>query len=195
MSLDGNGTYAPPAPEYPAIPNTDILASDFNAIIQDIANALSLALFRDGQAAATANINLGTFKLINLGNGTNPQDATTVLQVFTDPTFTGTDAQGVEVGGTALSVTVLLADFSGVASVVLPANTTGVTAVSSEDSTKLATTEFVQNVAMNTALPDQAGHANEVLYSNGTDAYWDVGLTPFQAALISQMSSTFNGGL
>ncbi len=47
MPLNGSGSYIPPAPEFPAIPNTIIYASDFNQIILDIASALSLAIFRD----------------------------------------------------------------------------------------------------------------------------------------------------
>ena len=65
MSYDGNGAYTPPAPEYPAIPNTPILAEDFNDIISDIAQALSMVLVRDGQAPMTGDLNLGTKKLKN----------------------------------------------------------------------------------------------------------------------------------
>ena len=115
MSLDGNGTYSPPAPQFPAITNTVIYADDFNQIILDIATALSTAIFRDGQAAFTANQSMGGNKLTNLANGANPQDAVTVLQVFTDPTFTGTTADGVKVVGTKLTVTT--------ATVALPAGT------------------------------------------------------------------------
>ena len=99
MSLDGNGTYSPPAPQFPAIPNTIIYADDFNQIILDIATALSTAIFRDGQAAFTANQSMGGNKLTNLANGVNPQDATTVLQVFTDPVFIATTAQGFKISG------------------------------------------------------------------------------------------------
>ena len=99
MSLDGNGTYSPPAPQFPAIPNTIIYADDFNQIILDIATALSTAIFRDGQAAFTANQSMGGNKLTNLANGANPQDATTVLQVFTDPVFVATTVQGFKVTG------------------------------------------------------------------------------------------------
>ena len=99
MSLDGNGTYSPPAPQVPAIPNTVIYADDFNQIILDIAIALSTAIFRDGQAAFTANQSMGGNKLTNLANGTNPQDAVTVLQAFTDPVFIATTAQGFKVSG------------------------------------------------------------------------------------------------
>lgn len=105
MPLNGLGTYTAPTPEYPAIPNTIILASDFNAIIEDLEVALSLAIYKDGQASMAANLNLATFKIINLGTGTNPADATTVLQVFTNPTFTGTSGNGVTLAGTKASVT------------------------------------------------------------------------------------------
>jgi hypothetical protein len=123
MSLDGNGTYTPPAPEFPAIPNTIILSSDFNQIILDIATALSTAIFRDGQAAFTANQSLGGFKLTNVATGTNPQDATNVLQVFTDPAFTATTVDGVKVTGSAVTLSVTLLNASGSTEVRLPANT------------------------------------------------------------------------
>lgn len=99
MPLDGTGTYNPPSPEFPAIPNTIIYASDFNQIVLDIAAALSNAIFRDGQAAFTADQSMGGHKLVNLENGTLPQDATTVLQVFTDPVFLATTLQGFKVSG------------------------------------------------------------------------------------------------
>ena len=146
MALDGNGTYAPPAPQFPAIPNTVIRSDYFNQIILDIAQALSTAIFRDGQAAFTADQSLGGNKLSNVKNGTAPQDATTVLQVFTDPVFTATTLQGFKVTGSmfqALMITInlvasgvltlsgdtvnltgtTLLDMSGSGEVKLPANT------------------------------------------------------------------------
>lgn len=105
MPLDGNGSFSPPAPQFPAIPNTVIYADDFNQIILDIATALSTAIFRDGQAAFTANQSMGGFRLTNLADGVSNQDATTVVQVFVNPTFTGTDTDGVTVAGTRLTVT------------------------------------------------------------------------------------------
>ena len=140
MSLDGAGTYQPPAPFFPAIPDTTILSNDFNQIILDIATALSMAIFRDGQAAFTANQSHGGFKITNLANGTAPQDAVTVLQAFTDPTFIGTTANGTQITGTALktvvqnaliSATVLL-DMSASGEVKLPANTSIGTIIASE---------------------------------------------------------------
>lgn len=239
MSLDGNGTYSPPAPQFPAIPNTIIYADDFNQIILDIATAISTAIFRDGQAAFTADQSMGGHKLTNLANGVNPQDATTVLQVFTDPVFIATTLQGFKVTGSmfqALMTTInlvasgtltltgtTLLDASASGEVRLPGNTSigavsaaelgyldgvtagvqgqlnskanltggntftglqsllatlldgsvGVTQPPSDDSTKLATTEFVQNVAMNTALPGQTGNAWKWLKTDGVNASWD----------------------
>ena len=131
MALDGNGTYSPPAPQFPAIPNTVIYADDFNQIILDIAAALSTAIFRDGQAAFTADQSLGGNKLTNVKNGTNPQDAATVLQVFTDPVFVATTLQGFKITGsmfqalmTSITLTASgLLDMSGSGQVKLPANT------------------------------------------------------------------------
>lgn len=187
MSLDGAGTYSPPAPEFPAVSGTTILASDFNAIIQDIAAALSQAIFRDGQAAFTADQSLGGWKLRNLANGVLAQDATTVLQVFTDPTFTGTDTAGVGVGGTALTVTVTLANFSGATEVSLPSNSHGVTQPTTDASTKLATMEAVQSVAMNAALPAQSSSTTrKVPRSDGTSAAWGEVIPPFVSSTYRQ---------
>ena len=129
MALDGNGTYVPPAPQFPAVGGTVIYADDFNQIILDIAAALSSAIFRDGQAAFLADQSMGGNKLTNLANGTAAQDAVTVLQVFTDPTFTGTTADGVKVVGTKLTVTT--------ATVALPAGTS-IGAVTAAELARLA---------------------------------------------------------
>jgi len=111
MSLDGNGTYSPPAPQFPAIPDTIVYADDFNQIILDIATALSTAIFRDGQAAFTADQSLGNNKLTNVKAGVNPQDAVNFLQVFTDPVFVATTLQGFKISGSmfqALMTTITL---------------------------------------------------------------------------------------
>lgn len=203
MSYDGNGVYNLPQPAYPAIPNTVIESAKYNEVLEDLQAALSIAWPRDGQAAATGHMPLGGFKLTGVANGTNPQDATTVLQVFTDPTFTGTTATGVVIQGTKLTVTTAevqlpantsigsvtaaeLAGVSGKANLVggnvftglqvmqadLQDGSTGVTQPPSDSSELLATTEFVQQVSMNSALPNQAGDAGKFLTTDGTFAFW-----------------------
>jgi len=148
MSLDGNGTYSPPAPQFPAIPDTIVYADDFNQIILDIATALSTAIFRDGQAAFTADQSLGNNKLTNVKAGVNPQDAVNFLQVFTDPVFVATTLQGFKISGSmfqALMTTIKLVasgtltltgttllDASASGEVRLPANTSIGTVSASE---------------------------------------------------------------
>ena len=238
MALDGKGTYSPPAPQFPAISNTVIYADDFNQIILDIAVALSTAIFRDGQAAFTADQSLGGNRLTNLANGVNPQDATTVLQVFTDPVFIATTLQGFKVSGSmfqALMATInlvasgtltltgtTLLDASNSGEVRLPANTSigtvsateleylnGVTAdlqvqldskvnevsgsahdlsltgtpmaptaAPGTNTTQLATTAFVVQMAFQAALPAQAPG---FLMSNGTTAFFGRGRAYFMS--------------
>jgi hypothetical protein len=46
------------------------------------------------------------------------------------------------------------------------------TPAGTDSSTKIATTAFVQQVAMNSALPNQTGSSGKFLTTNGTDASW-----------------------
>ena len=156
MSLDGNGAYQPPAPQFPAIPNTIIYADDFNQIILDIATALSTAIFRDGQAAFTANQPMGGFKLTDLAPGTAPADAVNFLQVFVNPSFTGGQASDFKLTGVS----------------------TAVTAAFGTASDQIATTQFVAQQAFATALPAQLGNAGKTLMTDGTQASWRLALIP-----------------
>ena len=71
MAFNGVGIYVPvPAPDFPAIAGTTILASQYNAEINDIATALSTCLTRDGQSTATADQPMGGFKHTNVSIAT-----------------------------------------------------------------------------------------------------------------------------
>lgn len=82
MPLNGSGAYTPPSPQFPAIPNTLILASDYNAVLNDVAAALSQAVFRDGQGAFTGNQSMGGFKLTNMAVGTAETDSVRKSQLL-----------------------------------------------------------------------------------------------------------------
>lgn len=69
MSYNSSGTYYPPEPEFPAIPGEIIYAEYFNTIIEDIADALSLALPRDGRAAMLGDLPMGGKTIKGLGGG------------------------------------------------------------------------------------------------------------------------------
>lgn len=66
MPLDGNGNHNPPIPENPVRAGTLIKSDDFNTTIDDISDALSTAIYRDGQAAMEADLNMGHNSLVQV---------------------------------------------------------------------------------------------------------------------------------
>ena len=89
MAFNGTGTFSRLYNWVTDQANGILVRADrMDADTDDIASGLSNCITRDGQSPPTADIPMGTKKLTGLGNGTAPQDATTVLQVFTSPNFT-----------------------------------------------------------------------------------------------------------
>lgn len=86
--------------EAAAVPITDTLM-DFE--MNQVATALSTALYKDGQQTVTANLPLGGFQLTNLGAGTTRTAAINVGQVQD-----GTVVWGGTAGGTADLLTITL---------------------------------------------------------------------------------------
>ena len=81
MSLNGSGVYSPNTAGQPVVSGTTITDTAFNALMNDIATALSTALYKDGQQTVTANIPLGGYKITGLGTGTATTDAAAVQNV------------------------------------------------------------------------------------------------------------------
>lgn len=76
MPFNGAGTFVPPSSTFnPAVPATDIDASDWNALLADLATGLSTTITKDGQTTPTANIPLGGFKLTGVGSPSTSGDA------------------------------------------------------------------------------------------------------------------------
>jgi hypothetical protein len=69
MSLNGSGVFVVNSSGQPVVSGTLITATAFNAAMQDIAAALSNALYKDGQQLNAANQAMGGFKLTGLGAG------------------------------------------------------------------------------------------------------------------------------
>src|SRR5688500_4719939 len=82
MPFDGNGTYTPPTPEYPAVAGAVIYAASWNTVVEDIADALSGCITRDGQSPAQANIPMGGFRITGLAAGASNTDALAYGQVL-----------------------------------------------------------------------------------------------------------------
>ncbi len=92
------GIYTLP-PGYFATDGTTIEVSQHNPPLEDIAQALTDSLPRDGSAPMTGNLAMGSNKITGLAAATNPADAVRFdqLPTFTPTTGTltaGTDAQG-----------------------------------------------------------------------------------------------------
>ena len=77
MPRDGNGTYTPPNGSWTTnVGNgVDATIADWIALLQDITNALSQSISRDGQTAFEGNISIGGNKLTNVATPTQPTDA------------------------------------------------------------------------------------------------------------------------
>jgi hypothetical protein len=82
MSRNGSGTYTLPAGN-PVVTGTTIASTWANTTLSDIASALTDSIAADGQTTMTGQLDLGNNKIINLANGTNSTDATTLGQVTT----------------------------------------------------------------------------------------------------------------
>ena len=92
------GVYTLP-PGYFAVDGTTIEVSQHNPPFEDVAQALTDSLPRDGSAPMTGNLAMGSNKITGLAAATNPADAVRFdqLPTFTPTTATltaGTDAQG-----------------------------------------------------------------------------------------------------
>ena len=86
---------SPSATGYPAVANTTIESAKYNAVIADIATALTLSIAANGETTITANIPLAGYKITGLGNASADTDALNRVTadaryaVLSGPTFTG----------------------------------------------------------------------------------------------------------
>ncbi len=138
MPFNGAGTFTSlGAPTFPAVSGDYILASYFNATMNDVFLGLSSVLPKDGQAAMTANLPMGGFKVTNVGAGAVAGDALMYGQ-----------AAAVLAGLTVNTTFAMTGTMTAVAGTL---DLTGATAVNvplqlvSDDSNKAASTAFVQD--------------------------------------------------
>lgn len=93
MPFNGSGTYVPPsAPTFPAIGGQPILALYYNAVVNDMATALSNCLAKDGQSSPSAAISWNSQNLTGVGNLTS---TTATITTLTTTTMTFGTATGL----------------------------------------------------------------------------------------------------
>ena len=141
------------APTFPAVSGDYILASYFNATMNDLFLGLTTALPRDGQAAMTAALPMGGFKVTGLGPGSASGDAVNYGQVFNNGSFTSPIFLGN-------------ANAAGATTFTVP------TVAPGDNTTNAASTAFVQAAAFATALPSQVGNSGKFVTTNGVSASW-----------------------
>ena len=190
MSFNGTGTFNRIYSWVTDQANGILVRADrMDTDTNDIATGLSNCMTRDGQSPPTAPIPMGAQKLTGLANGSAPQDATTVLQVFTSPTFATPTLTSPTITGTitATGVTGAL-NLSNAASVAVPTATVG------DNTTKAASTAFVQTTAFNAALPAQAGNSGKIVTTNGSVASWSLIGGAGQFLQVNQAGTALVGG-
>lgn len=99
MPRNGSGVYGPPAGTA-AVPNTTIESADYNAVISDIAQALTDSVNAQGSAPFQASQPMGGNKFTGMGPGTAAGDSVNLGQVQS-----GLVAHAASVGGTADAIT------------------------------------------------------------------------------------------
>lgn len=85
-----------------AVEGNIISPAAFNALLADLATALSAAVLKDGTQIIAANLPMAGFKLTGLGNGTSLQDAATIANLING---TGVYVPIASVGGTGDAIT------------------------------------------------------------------------------------------
>jgi len=99
MPRNGSGVYGPPAGTA-AVPNTTIESADFNAVVADVAQALTDSVNVQGTAPFQASQPMGGNKFTNLGAGAAAGDSANLGQVQSDLV-----AHAASVAGTADAIT------------------------------------------------------------------------------------------
>lgn len=99
MPRNGSGVYGPPAGTA-AVPNTTIESADYNAVVADVAQALTDSVNVQGTAPFQAPQPMGGNKLTNLGAGAAAGDSANLGQVQS-----AIVAHAASVGGTADAIT------------------------------------------------------------------------------------------
>ena len=175
-----SGTYTLPAGN-PVVTGTTITSTWANTTLSDIATALTGSVATDGTAPMTGALQMGNNKITGVADGVASSDVATVNQIA-NPTITGGTIDGAPIGaadpknGNFLALSATSAALTGTctAPTVTPAN---------DNSTKIATTAFVQSAI--TAIASGVTSFNTrsgAVTLNSSDVTTALGYTPYNAS-------------
>ena len=147
MSRDGTGTYSTPATM--AVANTTASSTTVNSIIDDMSQALTDSINKDGTKSFVANQSMGNNKLTSLAAGTAASDAARLDQVQKN-----TSSRATSVGGTVDAITLAFTP-------AITTYTTGMTIrwVSAGANTVVAPTVNVDTIGTKTLKKNPAASA------------------------------------
>ena len=147
MSRDGTGTYSTPATM--AVANTTASSTTVNSIIDDMSQALTDSINKDGTKSFAANQSMGNNKLTSLAAGTAASDAARLDQVQKN-----TSSRATSVGGTVDAITLAFTP-------AITTYTTGMTIrwVSAGANTVVAPTVNVDTIGVKTLKKNPAASA------------------------------------
>ena len=94
MSYNGSGTFLLNVGGYPYVTGTIISSTNVNALLQDVANGLSLAVTRDGQMTMTGPLNMGSQSFTTTGGFSWKYGAGTIMSLSTAGSLSLSPASG-----------------------------------------------------------------------------------------------------
>lgn len=170
MPRDSNGVFSLPG-GYLGTTGETILTSQHNPPLEDIRDALTGSLARNGGGGMLANLPMGGFRITGLAAGTGSGDAATVAQIGTfkklvetiktdNYTVLAADAGTMLIGNKATALTFALPAASTVSGSAFPFRNIGVGALTLDPNSA----ETIEGVA---TLVLQTGDA-AIIWSNGT---------------------------
>ena len=175
-----SGTYTLPAGN-PVVTGTTITSTWANTTFSDVATALTGSVATDGTSGMTGILQMGNNKITGVADGTASSDVATVNQI-SNPTITGGTIDGAPIGaanpknGAFLALSANTAAFSGT-------STAPTVTPSSDSSTKIATTAFVQSAisAISSGVTSFNTRSGVVTLTSG-DVTTALGYTPYNPA-------------
>lgn len=180
MSRNGSGTYSLPAGN-PVITGTNITSNWANTTMSDIATALTGSVAADGQTPMTGALQMGNNKITGVANGTASTDVATVGQI-SNPNITGGSIDGTPIGNISPS-TGKFTTLNASSGATLSGTCTAPTVTpGSDNSTKIATTAFVQSAiaAVSSGVTSFNTRTGVVTLTSG-DVTGALGYTPYNA--------------
>jgi len=180
MSRNGSGTYVLPVGN-PVVTGTTITSNWANTTFSDVATALTGSVAADGQTPMTGPLAMGNNKITGVANGTAATDVATIYQI-SNPNITGGSIDGAPIGNISPS-TGKFTTLSANAGATLTGTCTAPTVTpGSDNSTKIATTAFVQSAisAISSGVTSFNTRTGVVTLSSG-DVTTALGYTPYNA--------------